>query len=188
MKSVTKKVNDIGLVLFEKSSRARHINISIKPFRGIRIAVPFGSSLKNAEEVVRSKANWIKRNLKKVQQLEQKHKINAIKLNDIDKLAGRKKLTDRLNELSVKYGFTYNNVRIRNQKSRWGSCSAQNNINLNIKLILLPPHLVDYVILHELVHTNIKNHSREFWSTLNIYVDDAKTLNKELKHYGVDLL
>ena len=188
MKSITKKVDDIGWILFEKSPRARHINISIKPFRGIRVAVPFGSSLRNAEEMVRSKTNWIRRNLKKVKQLEQKHKINAIKLNDIDKLAARKELTDRLNGLSVKYGFTYNNVRIRNQKSRWGSCSARNNINLNIKLILLPLHLVDYVILHELVHTNIKNHSREFWSTLNIYVENPKTLNKELKRYGVDLL
>jgi len=188
MKSVTKKFDTIGWVLFEKSQRAKHINISIKPFRAIRVAVPYGLSYKSAEDVVRSKTNWIKRNLKKVKQLEQKHKINSIKINNIDIRTAKIKLTDRLNELSEKYGFIYNNVSIRNQKTRWGSCSARNNINLNMNLILLPLHLVDYVILHELLHTKIKNHSKEFWNAMNIYVDNAKSLNKELKIHGIDLL
>ncbi len=188
MKSVTKKFDTIGWVLFEKSRRARHINISIKPFLGIRVAVPYGLSYKSAEEVVRSKTNWIKRNVEKLKQLEQKHKINSKNINDMDIRVAKIKLIDRLNELSEKYGFIYNNVRIKNQKTRWGSCSARNNINFNIKLILLPQHLIDYVILHELLHTKIKNHSKAFWNAMNIYVNNVKSLNKELKIYGMNIL
>ena len=82
-----------------------------------------------------------------------------------------------------KYGFIYKQVSIRNQKSRWGSCSINNNISLNIQLMGLPHKLIDYVLLHELVHTLVKNHSVLFWNTLNKYVRNAKNLDKDLKKY-----
>jgi predicted metal-dependent hydrolase len=89
------------------------------------------------------------------------------------------------------HNFKYNKVSIRNQKTKWGSCSAKNNISLNINLVRLPDELRDYVILHELVHTRFKNHSKEFWAELNKFVGDsstnssrkAKELSKRLKKY-----
>ena len=66
-------------------------------------------------------------------------------------------------------------------KTRWGSCSAKNNINLNMLIMYLPKHLQDYIILHELVHTRIKNHSNHFWNVLDGIVGDARGMNKELK-------
>ena len=92
----------------------------------------------------------------------------------------RARLVGRLEELAEEYGFFYNRVFIRSQKTRWGRCSAHNNINLNIKLVLLPADLRDYVLLHELIHTRIKNHSPEFWSELDKYVGDASMLRKKL--------
>jgi len=106
-------------------------------------------------------------------------------LCEIYRAFARKKLTRRLNELSSLYGFTYNLVFIRNQKTRWGSCSAKNNINLNINLLSLPSDLSDYVILHELVLTREKNHSKVFWAELNKLVGDAGKLKSRLREYSL---
>ncbi|MBN1227218.1 MAG: M48 family metallopeptidase [Deltaproteobacteria bacterium] len=100
-----------------------------------------------------SKVRWIKRNLSKVKELEKRQTAISNDLPSIDRIEARKKLALRLNELSRRYGFAYNRVFIRNQKTRWGSCSARNNISLNMNLLKLPNDLIDYVILHELVHT-----------------------------------
>jgi hypothetical protein len=97
----------------------------------------------------------------------------------------RSLLIGRLDELAKKHGFTYNRVFIRNQKTRWGSCSNKNNINLNINLVRLPDALIDYTILHELVHTRIKNHGKRFWDQLDRVLDDAKKLDKRLSQYNL---
>ena len=86
-------------------------------------------------------------------------------------------------DLSQELGIPIQRVVIRCQKTRWGSCSANDNINLNVNLVRLRPGLMDYVILHELVHTRTKNHSRRFWSQLDELVGDAKALDKELKKH-----
>ena len=97
-------------------------------------------------------------------------------------------ITDRLYHLAGEYGFKFNRVTIRHQKTRWGSCSPKNNISLNIKLILLPDALVDYVILHELVHTRIHNHSKNFRSELDRYVKNSKAMARRLHTDGMMLL
>ena len=94
-------------------------------------------------------------------------------------------LKERIDFFSEKHNFKYNKLFIKNQKTRWGSCSGENNINLNAKLLNLPQKLIDYVILHELVHTKVKNHSTEFWFTLESYMDDSKKYDKELKKYSL---
>jgi hypothetical protein len=93
-------------------------------------------------------------------------------------------LVRRVNELAAIHNFSIKGVRIKNLKSRWGSCSATNNINLNLHLMSLPDHLIDYVILHELVHTRVKNHSREFWEELDKYVKGSKAIAKEMRNYS----
>ena len=85
--------------------------------------------------------------------------------------------------MAKEHGFRYNKATVRNQKTRWGSCSAKNNISLNMQLMNLPKELIDYVILHELVHTKVKNHSKTFWATLDQYNHNAKQKNRALKDY-----
>lgn len=92
-------------------------------------------------------------------------------------------LPERTQKLAQKFGFRYEDIRIKNHKSRWGSCSSSNNINLNLHLMRLSSHLIDYVILHELVHTVHKNHGKFFWKALNDVSGDAKGLAKEMKKY-----
>lgn len=96
-------------------------------------------------------------------------------------------LPQRVEQLAGKYGFNYKKVYVKNLKSRWGSCSSVNNINLNLHLMRLPDYLTDYVILHELAHTREKNHGKNFYNLLNKFVRDSKKLDKELKSYPIEL-
>jgi predicted metal-dependent hydrolase len=183
----TIEINGVGLISFERSKRAKRIIISVKPFRGIRVAVPYSSSFNKAEAFVRTKTVWIKRHLEKIKQLEKKYSENVGIVDNIDRAKARITLTKRARLLADKCGFSYNRVFIRNQKTRWGSCSSKNNISLNMKLVILPGELVDYVILHELVHTRRKNHSKAFWIELEKLMANSKQIRSRLKQYGMEL-
>lgn len=90
----------------------------------------------------------------------------------------------RLSELAREHGFSYKQVRIKNMKTRWGSCSSLGNINLSCYLILVPKHLSDYVMLHELCHTREMNHGKGFWRELNNCTGGkADALRNELRPY-----
>ena len=168
-------------VLFEKSSRAKNIGIRIKPNGDVRVAVPRFSTYKHAEKIAYERLPWIRVKIDQMNKRneELKDKLKDIKPIDTDK--AKVILKNRLEELSDIYGFKYNRVFIRNQKTRWGSCSGKNNINLNINLVRVSNELQDYVILHELVHTKIKNHSLKFWEELDKYVGNAKHYDRLLK-------
>ncbi|MEA2715411.1 MAG: hypothetical protein QOG91_439 [Candidatus Parcubacteria bacterium] len=86
----------------------------------------------------------------------------------------------RLIKLNQLYGFSYGRVTIRNQKSRWGSCSSKGNLNFNYRLLFLPPALQDYIIAHELCHIQEFNHSSAFWELLAMSIPDCKSLRKIL--------
>jgi predicted metal-dependent hydrolase len=185
--SRTIHVDGVGLILFERSIRARRVIISVKPYERVRVAIPNRVSFKSALNFVNLKKPWIQKHLVRIKRMEsQRQAVNSSVI--IDKVKAKKKLTNRLKQLAVQHGFTYNKVYIRNQKTRWGSCSSKNNISLNIKLVLLSDKLVDYVILHELVHTKIHNHSKRFWGELDKYVGDGKVMAKRLREYGLRLL
>jgi hypothetical protein len=99
------------------------------------------------------------------------------------KIEAKQYLPDKVKMLADKFSFKYNKLSLKNIKSRWGSCSRKNNINLSIHLLRLPEHLIDYVILHELVHTVHHNHSAGFWKLLDDVSGNAKRLDKELRKY-----
>jgi predicted metal-dependent hydrolase len=182
------QISGIGRVNFVPSQRAKYINITVRPFNEVRVAVPRGVAIRQAREFVLSRQNWIKKHIKEARQLEKAHLMFLRRSGPIDKTKARQRLVRKLDALAAIYGFTYNKVFIRNQKTRWGSCSAQNNISLNIKLIWLPDELIAYVILHELVHTRIKNHSAKFWNALEKIKGNAKNLRRDLGDYSFMLL
>jgi len=226
-------------VTFYKSKKARSINITIKPFKGVRVAVPWYATYKQAISFVSQRQGWIKKHSLKMQHVENQktifgwdtkfttkhHSLKITKttsgtisskvanaeirifipenisleseeVQDFIKktieLAWRKEakeyLPNRVKELADKYGLNFKKVKINNAKTRWGSCSHDNNINLTLNLMRLPDRLIDYVILHELAHTKVKNHGPEFWHLLNQLVGDAKKMDKELKHYNLRVI
>jgi len=182
------EVDGVGPVLLERSKRARRLIISVRPHKGVRVAIPRGESFERAKKVVYSKIDWIQKNQEKMKQYEREQEEAERTLPPIDRNEARKKIVKRLDELADKLGFKYNRVSIRNQKTRWGSCSTNNNISLNMKLSRLPEKLFDYVIIHELVHTKHKNHNRRFWSAMDMVLGDARALRSELNRYKLGLL
>jgi predicted metal-dependent hydrolase len=99
----------------------------------------------------------------------------------------RKYLPARLNELARRHQLPFNRVSIRNNRSRWGSCSQKNNINLSLHLMRLPDHLIDYILLHELAHTVHKHHGRHFWESMEKICPGARSLDKELRGYRMEI-
>ena len=93
-------------------------------------------------------------------------------------------LPGRIKQLAAQHGFDYTDIKIQSSKSRWGSCSGLKSINLSLYLMLLPAHLIDYVILHELCHTREMNHGIRFWQLMDKVTNDkSKLYRAELKHY-----
>lgn len=238
MDSTIIEIENIGKVLFKKSLKAKNLRITVKPFKNVVVSMPRGLSIKQAQNFVLQKQDWILKNFEKMREYEGKQNIfdessifrtreHELRINQhsqqsfkvrvkngfIDfyypqnldiksdtvqsaikkavESALRKEAKDylpqRVEKLAKEHNLSYNKVFVKNQKSRWGSCSRVNNINLNMHLMRLPDELIDYVILHELAHCTEKNHGKNFWAKLNELTGSAKHYDKELKAYKIRL-
>ena len=185
MSTSTLTISNLGSVTFAKSPRAKYQRITIRPDKTITVTIPRNGSLSEAKQFLKSKVSWIQKQLQKIDQHTQCQGMPDL---DIDLEKAQVALFNRLDYYSEKYNFPYNRSGFRCQKTRWGSCSGQNNISLNVNIAFLPEELQDYVLLHELVHTKVKNHSRKFWAELDKYTQgQAKELSEELKKYRIRL-
>ncbi|MDR2927474.1 MAG: M48 family metallopeptidase [Cytophagaceae bacterium] len=109
-------------------------------------------------------------------------------IDEAMRLEAKRVLPQKIRMLAAANGFTYKNVFVKNLKSRWGSCSFENNINLNLQLMRLPEPMIDYVLLHELCHTVEKNHGASFWKLLNkCTANSAKMLANKMKEYNTQI-
>jgi len=183
--SNTVEIVGVGPVLFERSKKAKRVIISLKPFTGVRVAVPYGLSFQKAEAFVYTKTDWIQRHLTRMKQHEESDGDIMSALDNIDRAEAKHKLIERLQHLAAEHCFTYNRVFIRNQKTRLGTCSNRNNIGLNIKVSRLREELMDYVILHELAHTRVKNHGNDFWMLMDKLVGNGKAKAASLREFSV---
>ncbi len=178
----------IGAVTIRKSARARRMSISVTAKGEVRATIPLRGSVRQAQAFLREKTGWIARHRQAACTAQSRGEALASQCREITRQEAKILLTERLERLARLYGFTYGRLSLRNQKTRWGSCSAKNNISLNEKLARLPERLIDYVILHELVHTRLKHHGREFWQELEHYLPDARACRRDLRQYRLDTL
>ncbi len=170
---------EVGKVCYFRNNRAKRIIISVKP-EYVRVIIPRRQSFKNAEKFFESKINWVKKRTSEMRSQLAKAKA----LTRINKKEARRILENRVAQLAKKHDFVYNRISIRKQKTRWGSCSTKNNLSLNMNLLHLPKDLIDYVLVHELVHTKVKNHGNEFWDELDKIVPKSKEKDRKLKDYN----
>lgn len=113
--------------------------------------------------------------------------VKAIELLLLKK--GKELLPSMVQQLANKHSLRYAQVKINLSRGRWGSCSSSGNINLSAFLLLLPNHLIESVILHELAHLTEMNHSERFWSLLDSYTNgQSRQLNNELKQYKTSVI
>jgi len=110
-------------------------------------------------------------------------------VSEVYRFEAKQLLPSRLAELAKRNGFSFNKVTVRNNRRNWGSCSSKNNISLNLQMMKLPDDLIDYILLHELVHTEIKNHSTAFWKRLDeVTGNRAKALARRVRSYSTETL
>ncbi|MCE9628610.1 MAG: M48 family metallopeptidase [Candidatus Vogelbacteria bacterium] len=161
------------------------------------VTVPWRVPLRLAEKFVADKQDWIKRQVEiSHNRLAEAEKLGLPKrLTPTEKKKHylshkeqvRKNIVKRVAELNENYGFKYGAISIRNQSTRWGSCSKKGNLNFNYKVGLLPQSLSDYVIVHELCHLKEFNHSSRFWLLVAETIPDYLVLRRELQRKGLVL-
>jgi predicted metal-dependent hydrolase len=169
----------------KKSRRARRMRISVSRDMAVTLVLPFGFNPGLADRFIRQKTSWIKKSL---DYFRRNAGRVVIKSSRKDYLANRKAALElaknKVEQWSLFYGFGYNRVSVKNQKSRWGSCSRKGNLNFNYKIVHLPEKLVDYLVVHEVCHLKELNHSRNFWTLVARAFPDYKILRKQLRNFS----
>jgi predicted metal-dependent hydrolase len=170
----------LGSVLFKQNSNAKRYIIRIKQ-NTVSVTIPFGGNYKAAERFFQENRDII------LQKMDKRQPDESPQQQDSElRRQAKEYLPKELERLSKTHGFTYREVKIRKSKTRWGSCSSQGTINLSFYLMLLPQHLIEYVLLHELCHTIEMNHSFAFWTLLNKHTNGkVKELKKEIRKYHI---
>jgi len=152
----------------------------------ISVSIPSRVSLKIAEKFVQERINWIIEKLDEFKKTTpQVRPAMGKKEYRKEKEKARKIIANRANYFSDLYGFKFNRIAIRSQRTRWGSCTRDGNLNFNYKLIYLPVEIMDYVIVHELCHLDQLNHSKKFWFLVSEIVPDYRELRRKLKKINI---
>lgn len=118
---------------------------------------------------------------------DERKKVIKEALRSLYKSMADKIVNERLLYYSKIIGVSYNDVRIKEQKTRWGSCSKKGNLNFNWKIIMAPQWVMDYVVIHELCHLKHLNHSKEYWAMVSCYMPDYNSARQWLKENGMKL-
>ncbi len=163
------------------NSRAKRINVRIKHGGEVIATIPRSIHQGLVEDFMKRKSEWIIRTINVFTSLKKQITKKDDRLQFLElKEEARRLVHSRIEHYNAFYQFTYHKVAIRNQKTRWGSCSRKGNLNFSYKLVLLPPHLADYIVIHELCHLKEFNHSPKFWDLVAKTLPNHKELRKEL--------
>jgi len=176
-------MTDIPYTLIRSSRKT--LSIQITPAGEVILRCPNRLPKKEAEAFLLSKRSWIEKHLST-------RPVPAIPLtpDERDWLtdAAKEDLPSRVSRLAALMGVTYGRITVRSQHTRWGSCSAQGNLNFNCLLILCPEEIRDYVVIHELCHRKELNHSPAFWAEVERFCPDYRIHRRWLKENGTAII
>lgn len=173
-------------ILYElrESARARCLRITIHPGGELSATLPRGMNIEKLENFLRQKTDWILRKI----YLAKKRKPSILLPRPsrreylAKKEEARRLAAAKLQEFNVYYQLKYSRISIRNQKTRWGSCSRKGNLNFNYRIAHLPEKHLNYIIVHELCHLKEFNHSKRFWNLVSEKIPDYKETRKEIRN------
>ncbi|MDP1833412.1 MAG: M48 family metallopeptidase [Candidatus Moranbacteria bacterium] len=168
--------------VFKRTKMSKSVKLAVYQDGHFVVSAPKWYPIYVINKFIEEKSQWIFDKVKDVD-------FDLLDRKKADEIAGYKKyvklarvvVASRLEFFNRHYGFAYNRVAIKNQKTCWGSCSQNANLNFNYKIINLPEELRDYVIVHELCHLRELNHSRDFWNLMAQTVPNHRELRKRLK-------
>jgi len=161
--------------------RARRYILRVRPDGTLRVTIPRGGSRSEAIAFVGRHLAWVTKERERVR--EQRASLTPEREAELRRLASEQ-LIPRLRELAAQHGLTVGPVSIRNQRSRWGSCSQNGAISLNYRLVLMPPAVADYVLIHELMHLQQQNHGPRFWRLVERACPDYRESERWLRRNG----
>ena len=155
--------------------------IQINEKGDIIVRSPYSVSRRKVEQMLREKQDWIEKHQKAIKEKENSRR----EITEQERREGIERakqiLPARIQYYAKIMGVTYGKVTLREQKTRWGSCSSKGNLNFNWKLALMPDEILDYVVVHELAHRMEMNHSDKFWKIVENVLPDYRERRKWLK-------
>lgn len=182
-----KDSSSVSIDYILKRSQRRTMSIHIDADKRVIIKAPIGTPVHVAEDFLREKKSWIINQLAKVEKQDKlAQELGALSEKDIVALKkkAKKLIPERVAYYANLSGITYNRIFIRLQKSRWGSCSIEGNLNFNCLLALMPLEILDSVVVHELCHRRHMDHSKAFYDEVLKIFPDYKRCDKWLKQNG----
>ncbi len=168
-------------------------SISMEITRDLKVLVraPFGMPKNEIQKFIDDKSSWLSKHLiltqQRIEMLEEQEKtVEKLTMEEIHILADKalKVIPERVAYYAPIVGVDYGKITIRNQRTRWGSCSGKGNLNFNCLLMLMPSEVIDYVVVHELCHRIELNHSVKFWNEVQRVLPDYKEQRLWLKNNG----
>lgn len=169
-------------IIFKRIRRSKHLRLSVSADGRVLVTRPFWVSEKKARAFVLEKKDWLIEQMNKFT-----HKNSSLLMmgSQEDYLKNKEKarqlVLSRIEHFNQFYKFKYKRLSIRNQRSRWGSCSQQGGLNFNYRLVYLDPELIDYLVVHELCHLKEMNHGPNFWLLVSQSVPNYQILRNKLR-------
>ncbi len=174
-------------VVFElrRSLRSRRLRLAVYPGGRLVVSAPYLASRRRIEAALFEKAAWISEKVALMKKTAPSALRGGKRADFLrHKAAALELVTERLIHYNQTYGFRYGKITIRDQKTRWGSCSRRGDLSFNYRLVRMPRRLADYVIVHELCHRGRFDHSPAFWRLVARTIPDYADCRAELKRAG----
>ncbi len=167
--------------IYVKRSRRKTVSVEINKDLSLLVRAPLRMTNKDIRQFLLESEDWIKKHVDRMEErlksFDAAEKLTVDELRELAKKAAYD-IPLRVSKYAPLVGVTYGRITIRNQKSRWGSCSSKGNLNFNCLLMLVPEEERDYVVVHELCHRKEMNHSRAFWAEVARVLPDYKERKK----------
>ena len=174
-------------------SNRKTVAIQVNSDLSVTVRAPRSASEKDIEEILKKKEAWISKHIEKIKDAKERFEAEPTEKLTREKVIALaeealKVIPERVEYFAKVIGVTYGKITIRNQKTRWGSCSSKGNLNFNCLLMLAPPEVIDYVVVHELCHRKQMNHSKAFWLEVEKVLPNYKEVRKWLKEEGSQMI
>lgn len=174
-------------------SNRKTVAIQVNSDLSVTVRAPRSVSEKDIEEILKKKKAWISKHIEKIKETKERFEAEPTEKLTREKVIALaeealKVIPERVEYFAKVIGVTYGKITVRNQKTRWGSCSSKGNLNFNCLLMLAPPEVLDYVVVHELCHRKQMNHSKAFWLEVEKVLPDYKEARKWLKEEGSQMI
>lgn len=189
-------VEDMGVNTAQKQGREyelirsarKSLALQVKEDGRVVVRAPLSMAARRIEFFVIDHWDWVE----KQRQRLSRQRENARRITEEERQEGIRKAKEiiprRAACFAARMGVSYGRITIREQKTRWGSCSQKGNLNFNWKLVLMPPEILDYVVVHELAHRKEMNHSPRFWAVVEKELPDYRKRREELKIRGREFI